>query len=101
MVEQPTGGTSLLEAPAEQSKPSETSSWVTVVWDDPVNLFNYVIHVFVNYFHYSTAKATELTSQIHHGGKAIVSSGTREQMETDVAAMHSYGLWATLEIINQ
>jgi len=30
-------------------------------------------------------------------GKAVVSSGTREEMERDVAAMHSYGLWATTE----
>jgi ATP-dependent Clp protease adaptor protein ClpS len=26
-----------------------------------------------------------------------VNSGTREEMERDVTAMHSYGLWATLE----
>jgi ATP-dependent Clp protease adaptor protein ClpS len=35
--------------------------------------------------------------QVHNDGRAVVSSGTREQMETDVDAMHSYGLWATLE----
>jgi len=26
-----------------------------------------------------------------------VSSGTREEMERDVGAMHSYGLWATMQ----
>jgi ATP-dependent Clp protease adaptor protein ClpS len=26
----------------------------------------------------------------------VVSSGTREEMERDVQAMHEYGLWATL-----
>ncbi len=35
--------------------------------------------------------------EIHHLGRAIVSRGTRERMEADVVAMHSYGLHATLE----
>ena len=35
--------------------------------------------------------------QVHTEGKAAVSSGTREEMERDVQAMHAYGLWATLE----
>jgi ATP-dependent Clp protease adaptor protein ClpS len=34
---------------------------------------------------------------VHEKGKAIVSSGTREAMERDVEAMHSYGLWATMQ----
>jgi ATP-dependent Clp protease adaptor protein ClpS len=29
-------------------------------------------------------------------GRAVVSAGTREEMERDVAAMHSFGLWATV-----
>lgn len=36
-------------------------------------------------------------SDVHHEGRAVVSSGTREEMERDVTAMHSYGLWATLQ----
>jgi ATP-dependent Clp protease adaptor protein ClpS len=35
--------------------------------------------------------------QVHNNGKAVVSFGSHEQMETDVDAMHGYGLWATLE----
>ena len=35
--------------------------------------------------------------QVHMEGKAIVSAGGRESMERDVQAMHSYGLWATLD----
>jgi len=34
--------------------------------------------------------------QVHHDGKAIVSSGTREKAEHDVARLHAHGLWATL-----
>jgi ATP-dependent Clp protease adaptor protein ClpS len=71
--------------------------WVTIVWNDPVNLMSYVAYVFRNYFGYTDEKAHELMLHVHHDGKAVVSSGSREQMERHVQAMHEYGLWATLE----
>jgi ATP-dependent Clp protease adaptor protein ClpS len=71
--------------------------WVTIVWDDPVNLMSYVTFVFIDYFHYAKSKARKLMMQVHNDGKAVVSSGSREEMERDVQAMHSYGLWATLQ----
>lgn len=71
--------------------------WVTIVWDDPVNLMSYVTHVFQTYFGYSETKASKLMLRVHNQGKAVVSHGSREQMESDVDAMHSYGLWASLE----
>ena len=91
----PAGGTAVAERPIEQII-TETP-WVTIVWDDPVNLMSYVTHVFVDYFHYSKAKAEKLMLQVHQDGKAIVSDGSREAMERDVTAMHGYGLWATLD----
>lgn len=71
--------------------------WVTIVWDDPINLMTYVTHVFMVVFGYSRPKAHELMLQVHNDGKAVVSSGTREEMEHDVAMLHEYGLWATLQ----
>ena len=71
--------------------------WQTVVWDDPVNLMSYVTHVFVTYFGFGATKANKLMMRVHTEGKAVVSTGTREEMERDVDAMHGYGLWATLE----
>lgn len=70
--------------------------WITLVWNDPVNLMSYVTYVFMTYFHYSREKAEKLMMQVHQDGRSVVSSGSREEMERDVAAMHSYGLWATL-----
>jgi ATP-dependent Clp protease adaptor protein ClpS len=93
--DQPAGGTATRERPAEAA--SSVASWVTLVWDDPVNLMSYVTHVFSTYFGYPEDRATELMLTVHNSGKAVVSTGTREQMEIDVDAMHSYGLWATLE----
>ena len=70
--------------------------WVTVVWNDPVNLMSYVSYVFQKYFGYSKKKAEKLMLEVHRDGKSVVSSGSREEMERDVQAMHEYGLWATL-----
>jgi len=71
--------------------------WVTIVWDDPVNLMNYVTYVFIKLFGFSKEKAHELMMQVHNEGKAVVASGTREEMERAVQRLHVHGLWATLQ----
>jgi ATP-dependent Clp protease adaptor protein ClpS len=71
--------------------------WVTIVWNDPINLMSYVTHVFMTVFGYPEPKAEKLMMDVHHKGKATVSSGTRERMELDVNTLHGYGLWATLQ----
>jgi ATP-dependent Clp protease adaptor protein ClpS len=70
--------------------------WVTIVWNDPVNLMSYVTYVFQKYFGYNKKKAEKLMLEVHQDGKSVVSTGSREEMERDVQAMHEYGLWATL-----
>ena len=86
-----------LEPPETGSVTAPDTPWVTLVWNDPVNLMSYVTYVFMTYFGYPKEKAQRLMSDVHHKGRAVVSSGTREEMERDVTAMHSYGLWATLQ----
>ena len=71
--------------------------WVTVVWDDPVNLMTYVTYVFIKLFGFSKERAHELMMQVHNEGRAVVSTGTREEMERDVQRLHEHGLWATLQ----
>ena len=71
--------------------------WITLVWNDPVNLMPYVTYVFRTYFGYPKEKAERLMLDVHEKGRAVVSSGPREEMERDVEAMHGYGLWATLQ----
>ncbi|MFU8946628.1 ATP-dependent Clp protease adapter ClpS [Mycetocola zhadangensis] len=70
--------------------------WNTVVWDDPINLMTYVAWVFRSYFGFSRARAEELMLQVHNNGRATVATGTREEMERHVVAMHGYGLMASL-----
>ena len=71
--------------------------WVTIVWNDPVNLMSYVTFVFQKYFGYDKAKAEKLMMEVHRDGRSVVSTGSREEMERDVQAMHEYGLWATMQ----
>jgi ATP-dependent Clp protease adaptor protein ClpS len=82
------------EAPVEVPEPDVP--WATLVHNDPVNLMSYVTYVFQSYFGYSKDKAKKLMLDVHHKGRAVVSTGSREEMERDVQAMHGFGLWATL-----
>ena len=70
--------------------------WLVIVWNDPVNLMSYVTYVFQKLFGYPLEKATSLMLDVHHKGRAIVSSGSREKAELDAFRLHGYGLWATL-----
>jgi ATP-dependent Clp protease adaptor protein ClpS len=81
-----------IDTSIEEDKP-----WLVIVWNDPVNLMSYVVFVLQKLFGYSREKATRLMLQVHHEGKAVVSDGTREKAEADVARLHGHGLWATME----
>lgn len=71
--------------------------WVTIVWNDPVNLMSYVTYVLQSHFGYSRAKAEKLMMDVHTQGRAVVANGTREAMEADTEALQGYGLWATFQ----
>ncbi len=71
--------------------------WVVIVWDDPVNLMDYVVFVFQELFGFDEPKATRLMLQVHNEGKAAVYAGPREQAEMNVQRLHGYGLWATVQ----
>ena len=86
-----------LDRPVTEDESTPDRPWVTIVWNDPVNLMSYVTLVLMELFGYTRDKATELMLDVHHRGRAVVSNGTREQMEADVARCHAKGLWATLQ----
>ena len=71
--------------------------WIVIVWNDPINLMSYVTYVFQKLFGYSLEKATKLMLDVHHRGKAVVSSGAKEKAEFDTYRLHAHGLWATME----
>ena len=84
-----------VERPASEESLAPDAPWVTIVWNDPVNLMSYVTYVFKSYFGYDDQKAETLMLDVHQKGRAVVSTGSREEMERDTEAMHEYGLWAT------
>jgi ATP-dependent Clp protease adaptor protein ClpS len=86
-----------LDEPVTEDQTFLDRPWVTIVWNDPVNLQSYVTFVFRTYFGYPKDKAEKLMLEVHNDGKSVVNHGSREEMERDVQAMHEYGLWATME----
>jgi ATP-dependent Clp protease adaptor protein ClpS len=70
--------------------------WVTIVWNDPVNLMSYVTLVFQKLLGHPRPKAEALMLDVHQKGRATVSNGPREKMEADVAKLQGAGLWATM-----
>jgi len=86
-----------VEAPVRKEQTVREPGWNVIVWNDPVNLMSYVVYVFQKLFGYSRAKASRLTNQVHFEGRAVVASGAREKCEADVARLHAYGLWATMQ----
>jgi len=97
------GSPSTIEAPVRADRPSIDEDhdldvpWIVLVWNDPVNLMTYVTFVFQKLFGYSKDRATKLMLDVHLKRRAVVSSGSREKAEFDVARLHAYGLWATMQ----
>ena len=86
-----------IREPAGDESEQVDRPWVVIVWNDPVNLMTYVTFVLQKLFGYARETAERLMLQVHNEGKAVVSNGTREKAEHDVARLHANGLWATMQ----
>ncbi|WP_235502305.1 ATP-dependent Clp protease adapter ClpS [Angustibacter sp. Root456] len=86
-----------LDEPRSAEDADVARPWITLVWNDPVNLMSYVTYVFQSYFGYSRAKAEKLMLDVHQKGRAVVATGDREEQERHVEALQGYGLWATMQ----
>jgi len=99
----PAATTTPVEAPIEIEEPTDDTStgpdrpWVVIVWNDPINLMDYVTFVLQKLFGYSLEKAQRLMLDVHEKGRATVSNGSREKAELDVFRLHEHGLWATMQ----
>ena len=86
-----------VEEPDVGQVPATDVPWIVLVWNDPINLMSYVTFVLQKLFGYSREKATALMLDVHHKGRAVVASGSREKCELDVFRLHEHGLWATMQ----
>ena len=86
-----------VDRPADEDVVEPDLPWVVIVWNDPINLMSYVTYVFQKLFGYPREKAHKLMLDVHHRGKAVVFTGSREQAEFNTYRLHEHGLWATMQ----
>ncbi len=84
------------ETAESQDVSNPDTPWVTIVWNDPVNLMSYVTYVFQKLLGHPRVKAEALMLDVHQKGRATVSVGSRDAMEADVLKLQGAGLWATM-----
>jgi ATP-dependent Clp protease adaptor protein ClpS len=80
-----------------ESKESLEPGFLVVCWDDPVNLMDYVTHVFQKVFGWPRAKAEFHMKQVHNNGKSVLARDSLEKAEHYVHQLQRYSLHATLE----
>ena len=85
------------EKTREKVKDAFEKGWHVIVWNDPVNLMNYVVFVFMRVLGFSKEKATKHMLEVHHQGKSVVATETREKAELYHQQIQSHGLKVTLE----
>ena len=73
--------------------------WSVVLWNDPINLMDYVVYVFQKVLHMNRSQATKHMMEVHQNGKSLVAHENREKAEHLVHQLQSYGLTATLQAL--
>jgi ATP-dependent Clp protease adaptor protein ClpS len=71
--------------------------WLVIVWNDPVNLMDYVTHVFMTVFRWPRERAERHMLEVHTKGKSVVAQESFEKAELHVHQLQGYSLQATLE----
>ena len=71
--------------------------YLVVCWDDPVNLMDYVTHVFQRVFGWPKPKAEFHMLQVHNSGKSVLARAGLERAEFFVHQLQRFHLHATLE----
>jgi len=71
--------------------------YLVVCWNDPVNLMQYVTHVFQTVFGWDRQKAERHMMQVHEQGKSVLARESLEKAEFYVHQLQKYALQATLE----
>lgn len=83
----------------EKTKPREDldPGYLVICWDDPVNLMDYVTHVFQKVFGWPKQKAEFHMLQVHNQGKSVLARESMEKAEHYVHQLQKYTLHATME----
>ncbi len=92
--------TSIPEIEREQKTDPKSDlepGYLVICWNDPVNLMDYVTHVFQRVFGWARQKAEFHMLQVHRQGKSILVRESFERAEHYVHQLQTYSLHATLE----
>jgi len=81
----------------DKLKEAFARGWSVVVWNDPVNLMDYVVYVFKTVLKMNEKDASRHMWEVHQNGKSAVAQETREKSELIVHRLRGFGLNATLE----
>ena len=87
------------EVDIEEAKPDNhlEPGYLVICWNDPVNLMDYVTHVFQTVFGWARQKAEFHMLQVHEQGKSVLTRGSLEKAEHYVHQLQRYHLHATME----
>lgn len=83
--------------PEEKPRPTREPGYLVIVWNDPVNLMPYVVHVFQTVFGWERKKAEKHMMEVHELGKSVLVRESFEKAEFYVHQLQKYSLQATLE----
>lgn len=80
-----------------RSEVEQDPGYLVVCWNDPVNLMDYVTHVFMRVFGWNKTKAEHHMLEVHNNGKSVLTRDTLEKAEHYVHQLQKYSLHATME----
>jgi ATP-dependent Clp protease adaptor protein ClpS len=72
-------------------------AYFVICWNDPVNLMEYVTHVFQMVLGWNRQKAQKHMLEVHNNGKSVLLRDGFEKAEFYVHQLQKYHLHATLE----
>ncbi len=98
----PETGEPLVLPDKEQEQQTSTRTehepgYLVICWNDPVNLMDYVTHVFQVVFGWTKQKAEVHMLQVHNQGKSVLARESLERAEHYVHQLQGYSLHATME----
>jgi len=82
---------------AAKSKASLDRPWHVIVWNDHVNLMNYVEYVFEKVLSFDKPTATRHMLEVHNLGKSCVATTVKERAELYMQQLQFYGLKTTIQ----
>lgn len=98
----PATATTKVPPDIEQESRADSSAdlepgYLVICWNDPVNLMDYVTHVFQMVFGWNRKKAEKHMLEVHKSGKSVLVRENLEKAEFYVHQLQKYTLHATME----